>query len=77
MAVGTEQRLPRLAEALLVYRMADAVSCTAVPEAEPLGGAEQEQVVVRVLEVHLDQVVIHVLARDLGLDAVEAHGLYL
>ena len=49
----------------------------AVPDAEPLAGAAQEQVIVGVLVVLLDEVVVDVLGGQFGLDAVEAHRLQL
>ena len=60
-AVGTEERLARLAEVLLVTRMAHSVSRPRVPHPESLACAAQEEVVVGVLVVRLDDVVVDVL----------------
>jgi len=76
-AVGPNQRLARLPEPLLMHRVAHAVPRPAVPRAKLLAGAAQKEVVVRVLEVGLNQVVINVLRRELSLDAGNAHRLKL
>ena len=74
-AVRADQRLARLAEALHVDRMADAVAGAAVPDAEAPAGAAQEQMLVRVHVIVLDEVVVDVLRRQLDLDPLDAHGL--
>jgi hypothetical protein len=76
-AVGADQRLARLAEALHVDRVADAVAGAAVPDAEALAGAPQELVIVGVLVILLDQVVVDILRRELGSGALQADGLEL
>ena len=76
-AVRAQQGLARLAEALHVHGVADAVARAAEPDAEPLAGALQEEVVVGILDIRLDQVVVDVLGRDLGLHAVQAHRFQL
>ena len=76
-AVRAEQRLARDPEALHVHRMAHAVAGLAVPEAEALARAVQEEVVVRVAVVGLEQVVVDVLRGQLGADVVEPHRLEL
>jgi hypothetical protein len=60
-----------------VHRVADAVAGLGVPDAEAAAGAAQEQVVVGVAVVRLQQVVVDVLCRQLGLDSVELHRLEL
>ena len=77
MAVGAEQRLAGDPEALHVDGMAHPVPCSRIPDAEPPARAAQEDMVVRIAEVRLDQVVVHVLRRQLGPHAVEVHGLEL
>ena len=69
------ERLARLAEALHVDRMADAVARTAVPQPEAPAGAAQEQMVVGILVVGLQEVVVDVLRRQLGLDPLDPHRL--
>ena len=55
-------------------RMADSVTSWAKPNAETLTGAAEEQVIVGVLEILLNQIVIHVLNRNLGTDPIQIHG---
>ena len=57
--------------------MAHPVAGPAVPDPEPPAGATQEPVVVRVLEVGLQQVVIDILRRHLRLNPVQAQRLEL
>jgi len=54
--------------------MADSVTSWAKPNAETLTGAAEEQVIVGVLEILLNQIVIHVLNRNLGTDPIQIHG---
>jgi len=60
-----------------MHLMADAVARRRVVQAELAGRALQEDVVVRVLEVRLEHVVIHVADRQLGLHTRNADGLEL
>ena len=76
-AVGADHRLARGAEALHVHRVADTVARLAEPEAEPAARALEEHVVVGVAEVGLEDVVVDVLGRHLGVRPVEAHRLEL
>ena len=76
-AVGAEERLARLAEVLLMARMAHPVSRPRVPHPESLACAAQEEVVVGVLVVRLDDVVVDVLDANLGLHPIQAHRLQL
>ena len=76
-AVRAEQRLARDPEALHVHRVAHAVARLAVPEAEALARAVQEEVVVGVAVVGLQQVVVDVLGRELGADVIQTHRLEL
>ena len=76
-AVRAQQGLARLAEVLHVHGVRDAVAGAREVHAEALAGALQEQVIVRVLEVFLDQVVVDVLRGQLGLDPIQAHRLQL
>ena len=75
MAVRADERQARLAEALHMDRVADAVARTAVPHAEAPTGAAQEQVLVRIHVIVLDEVVIDVLRREPDLDPLDAHRL--
>ena len=77
MAVGADHRLARRAEALHVHRVTDAVARLAEPQAEPAARALEEHVVVGVAEVGLEDVVVDVLGRHLGVRPVEAHRLEL
>ncbi len=77
MAVGADQRLAGLAEALHVDRMADAVARPRVPDPESAAGRAQEHVLIRVELVVLDKVVVDVLRRETDLDALDAHRLQL
>ena len=61
MAVGPEQRFARLSEPLLMQRVTHAISRAAVPDAETLTRAEQEQMIVLILRIFLQKVVVHVL----------------
>ena len=76
-AVRADQHLARRREALAVDVVADAVPGPREPEAVAGGEALQEAVVVRVLEVDLEEVVVDVLDGGLDLDAVDAELLEL
>ena len=76
-AVGAEERSARLAEVLLVARVAHAISRPGIPHAETLARAAQEQVVIGILVIRLDDVVVDVLDADLGLHPIQAHGFEL
>src|SRR6185437_15270754 len=56
-------------------RMADAISCRAIPNAEAAAGATEEQVIVGVLEILLYEVMVDVLRREFGTNAVKIHRL--
>jgi hypothetical protein len=51
--------------------MTDPVPRAAVPDSETLAGRLQEKVIVGILEIGLDQVMVHVLNRDIGFDALK------
>ena len=59
----------------LTSRMADAVSRTAEPDTEPRCRGFQKSMVVGVFEIVLNEIVIHILDRDLGPGTVQVHGL--
>ncbi len=61
MAVGAKKGLARFSKAFHVHRMADAGPGRAEPQAEPLTGTTQEQVIIGVAVVSLQQVVVNVL----------------
>jgi hypothetical protein len=71
--VRAEQRLSGDAESLLVDGMGDAVAGGRIPDAPLLAGALEEEVVVGILVVFLDQVVIHVLGREVALGPLDVH----
>src|SRR5699024_2189907 len=75
MTVGAEKCLARNRQLLHMHRMAHAVARPAVMHPEFPGGAPQEYVVVRVTVIVLDQVVIHVLCRNLRSHPVHIHRL--
>jgi hypothetical protein len=77
MGIRSDERRAGPGEALHVQVVADAVPGTGVVDAVSGGEALQEAVVVRVLEVELDDVVVNVLDRKIDLDAVDAHPLEL
>ena len=72
-----KQGSSRFSEALHVNGMADPVARPAVPDAELFARAKQKQVVVGILEIRLQQIVIDVLGRHLGLGPGNLHGLKL
>ena len=76
-AVGAQERGPRLAEALQMDLVADAVSRPRIDDAEPGGRALEIEVVVVVLKADLERIVVHVADREVGLDPAEAQGLEL
>ena len=71
--VGAEERRPRLAEALEVQLVADAVAALGVDDAELLGDGREEVVVVGVLEADLHRVVVHVGDGELVADMRHVH----
>jgi hypothetical protein len=73
-AVCAKQDFAGFSKALHVHRVADPVPRAAIPQAEALAGRLQEKVIVGILEIGLDQVVVHVLDRDVRLDALETQG---
>ena len=75
--IAAQQRRPRLAETLEVELVADAVARPRKHNAVTLRNAFQIGVVVRILEPHLNRVVIHIAHGQIGLHAVEAHALEL
>ena len=74
-AIGPDERQARLAEALHVDGVADAVTRAAIPDAEPPAGATQEQVLVGVQVVVLNEVVVDILRGEPNLHLLDAHGL--
>jgi hypothetical protein len=60
-----------------MHRVTHPVPRAAVPDPEAATRALQEEVVVRVLVIRLNQIVVDILHRHLGLDAVEIHRLQL
>ena len=72
-AVGAHQRLARFAESLLMHGMAHPVAGPAEPDTKPPARAFEKQVVVGILGVLLNQVVIDVLHRQLGANAIQLH----
>ena len=77
MAVGAKKGLARFPKAFHVHRMADAGPGRAEPQAEPLAGTAQKQVIVRVAVVGLQQVVVNVLRGQFSFDLAKPHGLQL
>ena len=77
MGVRPDERRARSGEALHVQVVADAVPGAGVVDAVLGGEGLQEAVVVRVLEVELDDVVVHVLDGEVHLDALHSHPLEL
>ena len=75
--VGTDEGRARLAEALEMELVADAVAGLRVDDAVLLGHGLQEIVVVGVLEADLDGVVVDVGDRKVVLDVLHAHRLKL
>ena len=74
-AVGAQQRLARLAEPLLCTGWLTPLPGRLYQTPNRRQALSQEQVIVGVLVVDLEQVVIDVLGRQLGLHAVQAHRL--
>ena len=74
-AIGAHEGEARLAEALHVHLVADAVSRAAVPNAETAARAAQEQVLVGVQVVVLNEVVVDILRGEPNLHLLDAHGL--
>src|SRR5687767_7550991 len=58
---------------LHMHRMADPVAWAAVPDTESFASTLKKQVIVGVLEIGLDQVVVHVLNRDLRPGTSQPH----
>ena len=76
-AVRADERLARLAEALKVHLMADAVAGAREPDAVLCGHGLEVAVVVRVFKAGLQRVVVDIGHAQLGLDARDAHRLEL
>ena len=74
-AVRTQQRTAGSTEAFHVYGMTHTRTRAAEPHAETPAGAAQKQMIIRILEVGLQQVVIDVLRRNLGAHAAHLHRL--
>ncbi len=77
MAVGTEEGLSGNAEALAVNMVRHAVSRRREDDAVAGGRGEEEAVVVRILEIGLDEVVVDVAHGELRLHPVDPEGLEL
>src|SRR5215212_4443731 len=77
MGICPYERRAGSGEARNVQVVADAVPRAGVVDTGSGGEALQEAVVIRVLEVKLDDVVVNVLDREIHLDAVHAHPLEL
>ena len=77
MAVGADEGLAGLAEALKVYLMADSVTGTGEPDTVLLCHGTDEAVIVRILESALEGVVVDVCHGTLSLYSVNAHSLEL
>ena len=75
--VGTDEGRARLAEALEMELVADAVAALGVDDAVLFGDRLEEVVVVGVLETDLDRVVVDVGDRDVGLHVRNVHRLEL
>jgi hypothetical protein len=75
MAVGAKHCLPGLAEPLLMYRMADAVAGSAIPDPEPLTCAQKEEMIIGILMIFLNEVVVNILAGQFRSRAVQSHRL--
>ena len=58
MAVGAEHCLPWLAESFLMYRMANAVASTAIPDPEPLTCTQKEKMIIGILIVFLNEIMV-------------------
>ena len=76
-AVGADERLARLAEALELHLVADAVARAGEPDAVLLGHGLEIAVVVRVFKAGLQRVVVDIGHAQLGSDARDAHRLKL
>ena len=74
-AVGPDHRQPGVAEALHVHLVGDPVAGPGKVKAVAGAGSLQVLVVVGVLVVGLQQVVVDILGREVGLDPVQAEGL--
>src|SRR5262249_8207939 len=72
-AVGADQGLARFAEALHVGGMADAVSRTAVPDAEAAAGGTQKEVLFAIQIIRLEEIMVDILGGDADLHALGAH----
>src|SRR5215208_3681588 len=77
MGIRPDERRTGSGETLHVQVVADSVPGTGVVDAVSGGETLQEAVVVRVLEVELDDVVVNILDREIHLDAIDAHPLEL
>ncbi len=77
MAVGAEERGARLAEALQVDLVANAVAGAREADAVAARDRQEVAVVVGVLEAGLEGVVVDIADRELGGEAFDAHGLEL
>ena len=77
MAFGAEHCLPWLAESFLMYRMADAIAGTAIPDPEPLTCTQKEQMIIGILMVFLDEIMVNILAGQFRSRAVQSHRLQL
>ena len=76
-AVGADERLARLAEALELHLVADAVARAGEPDAVLFGHGLEIAVVVRVFKAGLQRVVVDIGHAQFGPDARDAHRLKL
>ncbi|WP_211609217.1 hypothetical protein [Halogranum amylolyticum] len=58
-------------------RVRDAVAGGRKPDSPLLAGTSQKEIIVGVLVVLLEEIVVHVLGRELGLEVIDVHGFEL
>jgi hypothetical protein len=73
--IRPEEGFAGLPESLHVDGVTDAITGSAVPQAKSPAGALQKNVIVRILEIGLDQIMVYILNRNIGFNAVETHGI--
>src|SRR6201987_1263231 len=58
-----------------MYRMADAIAGTAIPDPEPLTCTQKEQMIIGILMVFLDEIMVNILAGQFRSRDVQSHRL--
>src|ERR1700745_4399689 len=58
-----------------MYRMADTITGTAIPDPEPLTCTQKEEMIIGILMVFLNEIMVNILTGQLRSRAVQSHRL--